>query len=113
MNFTVNYQDEGIVITVNKEKLNAVISHELKRIFNEINEEKAQRIILELEQVKYIDSSGLTALLLGGRKCERLILLHINEIVMKMLVVSQLNQLLSIAHSKKEALQLLTLVEKS
>lgn len=109
MNYSVTHQEHFIQIQVNKEKLDSLIAHELKAIFNEINEHNAQNVILNLAGVKYIDSSGLTALLLGSRKCEHLILLEPKDMVMKMLEISQLDTILPLANSQEEAVKALNL----
>ena len=105
MNYTIKHQNGIIHIHVNKEKLDSLIAHELKAIFNKINETSPQRAILHLSGVKYIDSSGLTALLLGSRKCEKLVLLQPKDMVMKMLEISQLATILPLASSIEEAEQ--------
>lgn len=107
MNFQISKTPNYTHIEVNNEKLDALIAHELKTIFNEMKEGESASVVLQLQHVKYIDSSGLTALLHGSRKCERLVLLSPKGMVMKMLEISQLNQLLEISESLEEAIKLL------
>ncbi|MGB0523273.1 MAG: STAS domain-containing protein [Flammeovirgaceae bacterium] len=109
MNFNIEQKTGYTFIQVNKDKLDAIIAPVLKKYFSQLREEDEEQIILDLSQVKYIDSSGLTALLLGSRKCKNLILVSPQGMVMKMLEISQLDHILTIAHGLEEAKHLVNM----
>lgn len=104
MNYIIEKKSDYTLIITNQEKLTALIAPELKAVFNQLTEEEAQVVMLDLGRVKYIDSSGLTALLLGTRRCENLILVSPKGMVLKMLEISQLDNILNIADSVEDAM---------
>jgi len=66
-----------------------------------------QNIILDLSNLKFVDSSGLSAILIGDRLCKQnngnLVLSNANEYVMKLLRISQLDNILTVLPSVQEA----------
>ena len=64
-------------------------------------------MIVNMENVKYSDSSGLSALLVGNRIfTERgsFVLCHINEHVDKLIKISMLDKVMEILPTKEEAI---------
>jgi anti-sigma B factor antagonist len=65
-----------------------------------------RNIILDLSQVKFADSSGLSSLLVGHRLCKNatgsFILCGLNEAVSRLVTISQLDNVLSIVPSCEE-----------
>lgn len=57
--------------------------------------------------MKFIDSSGLSAILIGNRLCQNadgsMILTHANEYVMKLMRISQLENILTVLPTVQEA----------
>ncbi|MEO7174285.1 MAG: STAS domain-containing protein [Saprospiraceae bacterium] len=67
MKFTVDKQVQYAVITLEEENLNSLIAPDLKSEFVIFHNEGIRNIILDLCKVKYVDSSGLSAILTGNR----------------------------------------------
>lgn len=67
MKFTVDKQQQYAVITLEEENLNSLIAPDLKSEFVIFHNEGIRNIILDLCKVKYVDSSGLSAILTGNR----------------------------------------------
>lgn len=68
MNFTIE-QDKGATIFRPKEKrLDSLISSELKAEFLILAQSDVEKLIIDLTEVEYIDSGGLSALLLARRQ---------------------------------------------
>ncbi len=68
MNFTIE-QDKGATIFRPKEaRLDSLISSELKAEFLILAQPDVEKLIIDLSEVEYIDSGGLSALLLARRQ---------------------------------------------
>lgn len=65
MNLTQQQIDGFSVLNVNEERIDAHNSSTLKTFIMEMIEEGESNIVVQLQQVKFIDSSGLGALLAG------------------------------------------------
>jgi anti-sigma B factor antagonist len=106
-------REKGVVIFKVKEpEINHKNAAFLKeKIFLEIAEGKS-KIILDLEDVKEMDSSGLGALLFGKRQAGHakgdIILVGVQPAVHSMLRIAQLARIFDIYESKQEALSALS-----
>lgn len=107
MKFSVDKQERYTVFTLQDEKLNSVLAPELKTELIGLNTIGVQNIILDLSNLKFVDSSGLSAILIGDRLCKQnegsLVLCSANEYVMKLLRISQLDNILTVLPSAQEA----------
>lgn len=70
MDFSVNTTDEYAVLTP-QERLTAVGAPSLRKHVNRLLEDGNSRIVVDLSQTSFVDSSGLGALI-GGLKAARL-----------------------------------------
>ena len=67
MNFEVNSNDNYTIVTCNIQKLDTIVAPELKSQLLLLDKSGVSNYILDLSNVKYCDSSGLSALLVGNR----------------------------------------------
>lgn len=67
MKYSVDKQDKYVVFSVQEENLNAFIAPNLKSEFVILKNEGVTNLILDLSAVKYVDSSGLSAILTANR----------------------------------------------
>jgi anti-anti-sigma factor len=67
MKYSVDKQDKYVVFSVQEENLNAFIAPNLKSEFVILKNEGVINLILDLSAVKYVDSSGLSAILTANR----------------------------------------------
>lgn len=115
MNFTVDKRDKYTIITVQADKLGGLISPELKSKFVEINGLGERNIILNMNNAKYCDSSGLSAILVGNRLCRNsngtFVMCELSEMVEKLVKISQLSSLLNITPTEQEAIDFLIMEE--
>jgi len=92
-----------------------LISPQLKSEFILSNSEGQRNIILDLSNVKYSDSSGLSSLLVGHRICKNsdgiFILTGINENISRLISISQLENILNIVGSVDEGIDLIFMEE--
>lgn len=107
MKFSVDKQDHYTVFTLHDEKLNSVLAPELKTELIGLNTTGVTNVVLDLSNLKFVDSSGLSAILIGDRLCKQnngnLVLCNANEYVMKLLKISQLDNILTVLPSLQEA----------
>jgi len=79
------------------------------------NTEGQRNIILDLSQVKFADSSGLSSLLVGHRLCKNasgsFILTGLNDAVSRLVTISQLESVLTIVQTADEAIDLIFMEE--
>lgn len=67
MKFSVDKQKNYSVLSLEEENLNSLIAPSLKSEFVFLRNEGVQNLILDLTGVKYVDSSGLSAILTANR----------------------------------------------
>ncbi len=115
MKFTVDKHEKYVLIKLNESKLNSLISPQLKSELILYNSEGQRNIILDLSNVKYSDSSGLSSLLVGHRICKNadgtFILTRINENITRLIAISQLENILNIVGTVDEAIDLIFMEE--
>ncbi len=115
MKFTVDKHEKYVLIKLDEEKLNSLISPQLKSELILSNSEGQRNIILDLSNVKYSDSSGLSSLLVGHRICKNsegmFILTGINDNINRLIAISQLENILNIVASVDEAVDLIFMEE--
>ena len=115
MKFTVDKHEKYVLIKLNENKLNSLISPQLKSELILSNSEGQRNIVLDLSNVKYSDSSGLSSLLVGHRICKNsdgsFILTGINDNIARLISISQLENILNIVGTVDEAIDLIFMEE--
>lgn len=115
MKVTIEKNDRYIVLTINEKNFTSANVSELKAEFAIQIAEGNTFIILNLEQVEFLDSSGLGAILNGDRNAKEnngiFVIYGVNENVMTLLKIAKLDKVLSITGTKKEAIDLLIFEE--
>ncbi|WP_462265504.1 STAS domain-containing protein [Mucilaginibacter sp.] len=115
MKFTVDKHEKYVLIKLNESKLNSLVTPQLKSELILLNAEGQRNIILDLCQVKFADSSGLSSLLVGHRLCKNaegvFVLACLNDSVSRLVTISQLDNVLSIVPSTEEAIDLIFMEE--
>ena len=105
-----NQKEQYTSVRLGNEKLDATISSDLKAYFVTIVQEGVKNIIFDMSQVRYSDSSGLSAILVGNRLCQEaggsFVLCTLSEHVAKLVRISQLDTVLSIVPTVEEAVDL-------
>ncbi len=111
MQYSIDKQEQYTLIKVQEEKLHAHLIPELKSAFVTLNSEGVDSFILDLSEVRYTDSSGLSAILIANRLCNEakgiLVLIGITEHVLKLITISQLEKILHILPTHEEAVDLI------
>lgn len=114
MKYSIERKEEYAILTLEEENLNSVKAPDLKSEFYLLKNMGISNLILNLEKVKYVDSSGLSAILTGNRLWEEdgqhFILTGIIHPSVNMLInISRLDSIFSIAKTINEAEKLILL----
>jgi anti-sigma B factor antagonist len=67
MKFTTDKQEKYTVLALHEDNLNSLIAPDLKSEFVFLRNEGVHNLILDLSEVTYVDSSGLSAILTANR----------------------------------------------
>jgi len=107
MKYAIDKKEQYVVFTPMEEKLDSLLAPALKSELLTIHAEGFTNIVLDMSQVKYVDSSGLSALLVGDREYGRnggiFVISGIQEHVMKLLRISMLDKKLNLVATLEEA----------
>ena len=117
----VKRYDKGDIMELRREKRNDVTVcylageinintvSDFKVIFNEMLEEKAGKVLLNLEEIEYIDSLGLAALLFFSRGLEdgggQMIITNVLPKVGSIFKITKVDKVLSIFDTEEDALK--------
>jgi len=108
MKFSVDKQDKYTVFKLNETKLDTSFAPSLKSEYITMHAEGIRNVIMDLEDVKYTDSSGLSALLVGNRTFQQeggiFILTNLSDHAHKLIKISQLDGVLNILPTVEEAI---------
>ncbi len=112
MRYTLDKNEKYAVVKLHEQKLNTLISAELKSEILIISSQGYANMILDLAETQYCDSSGLSAILVGNRVCRNaggnFILTNLSDAVKKLISISQLDQVLNITSSVNDAVKTLS-----
>ena len=107
MKYTIDKQEKYLTLTLHEEKLDSNIAPDLKSELITLHAEGVRNVILDLSDVKYTDSSGLSALLVGNRVIQEdggmFVLCCLSDHTTKLIKISQLDSVLNILASSEEA----------
>lgn len=96
------------MLKLHEDKLDSSVAPGLKSELITLHAEGSRNIILDLSDVKYTDSSGLSALLVGNRIVQEeggiFVLSSLSEHTMKLIRISQLDSVLNILPTVEEAI---------
>ncbi len=112
MDFKIDKKDKYTIIQVLDEKLDTHIAPTLKSELVLIAGNGEKNIILDLSNVKYCDSSGLSAILVANRLCKnangKFLLTGLNDAVERLITISQLDTVLNITNTVSDAAAIIT-----
>lgn len=115
MKFSIDKQDKYTLLSLQEESLTAVLAPDLKSEFVFLSNEGTSNLILDLSAVKFIDSSGLSAILVADRLWKDLGSFVITGIVhpsvKKLIEITRLDTTLTIVPSLSEAIDFVFMEE--
>lgn len=116
MKYSLDKRENYTVFSLEEDNLNSLISPSLKSEFVFFRNEGVKNLVFDFAKVKYVDSSGLSAILTANRLWKgygSFVLCQINApIIMRLIKISKLESILSICDTLDEAIDLV-LAEES
>jgi len=108
MKYTIDKQEKYSLLRLHEDKLDSSVAPNMKSELITLHAEGYKNIILDLSEVKYTDSSGLSALLVGNRIVQEeggiFVLCSLSDHTKKLIKISQLDSVLNILPTVKEAI---------
>ena len=115
MKFTLDKNDKYTVLILDEENLNSVLAPDLKSEFVFFRNEGVQNLVLDLSHVKYVDSSGLSAILTANRLWKDYGIFAItgttSPAVKKLIEISRLETILTLIPTNAEAIDYIFMEE--
>jgi anti-sigma B factor antagonist len=115
MKFLIDRQEKFCIISLEEEKLNSLNAAQFKSELVMLNAEGVKNIIMDLGKTTFVDSSGLSSILVGNRLCKQangtFVLSRIHDQVTKLLKISQLDSILNITPTNEEAVDIVIMEE--
>ncbi len=116
MRYSVDKQEKLAIFSLHDENLNSLLAPSLKAQFSFMCDEGIQNLIVDMNDVKYVDSSGLSAILRGHQLwnesggCFILANLH-NAYVKKLIEIAKLDSFLNIIPTIEESKEYILMEE--
>jgi anti-sigma B factor antagonist len=115
MKYSIDKQEKYVVFTLHEDNLNSILAPNLKTEFKLIYEEGYINFILDLSDVKFVDSSGLSAILTAKRLWDDIgtfVLTGVNNSSVKRLIeISKLDDVLNIIPTLEESIDYIFMEE--
>lgn len=107
MKYNLEKEDKYTLFRLEEDRLDSSIAPKLKSEFITLFQAGTKNFILDLNDVKYADSSGLSAILVANRMAGSaggsFVLTRVADHVMKLITISRLDSVLNILPSVEEA----------
>lgn len=107
MKYSIDKKENYAVLELHEENLNSVVAPNLKSELVILSNEGIANLILDLSKVKYVDSSGLSAILTANRLWKSLGTFVLTGIVhspvRKLIEISRLDSVLTIIPTLSES----------
>ncbi len=111
MQFSTHKSEHHTTFTLDEEKLDTQLAPTLKSEMVTLYQSGAKNLIINMDKVKYVDSSGLSALLVANRLSNdvkgTLVITGVQDHVMKLLKISKLDGVFNLLPSQQEAVDLI------
>jgi len=111
MKYNIDKRDDYAVFQLQEENLNALIAPKLKSEFIFLRNEGVKNLILDLTNVIYVDSSGLSAILTANRLWKDIGSLFLSDIghesVKRLIEISRLESILTLVNKKEDAIEII------
>lgn len=115
MKYSLDKQERYSVLTLNEDNLNSLIAPKLKSDFILLQQEGIKNMIFDLSNTKFVDSSGLSAILTAHRLFKEdgafVLTGKLQPGVKKLIEISKLDIILNIVPTVDEAIDLCMMEE--
>ena len=115
MKFSVDKRDKYSIFKLEEEKLTSQMAPLLKSEMVVLNAEGIKNIVFDMSQIRFVDSSGLSSILITNRLCKNsngtFVLTGVSESVQKLIKISQLDSIISMIPTLQEAIDFVLMEE--
>ncbi len=115
MKYKIDKQVQYALLTLEEDNLNSTIAPTLKTDLILLSQEGVRNLILDLTNVKFVDSSGLSAILTGHRLWKDsgsfVLAGQLHPMVTKLIEISQLDTILNLVPTISEAVDYVLMEE--
>ncbi len=115
MKFKIDKEERYTILSLDEENLNTMLAPELKSQFVMMHNEGVKNLILDLSSVKFVDSSGLSAILTANRLWNNdgtFVLTGVeHSSVKKLMEISRVNTVLTILPTLNESIDYVLMEE--
>jgi anti-anti-sigma factor len=115
MKYSIDKEERYALLSLEEENLNSIIAPNLKSEFIFLRNEGVKNLILDLSNVKYVDSSGLSAILTANRLWtgfgSLVIAGELQPFVQKIIKISRLEGIITCLPTVSEAIDFVFLEE--
>ena len=115
MKYTVDKQEKYTVFALDETNLNSLIAPKLKSEFVILSNEGVKNLILDLTNVEFVDSSGLSAILTADRLWKQVGTFIVSGIahpsVQKLIKISRIDTVLTIIPTVSESIDFIFMEE--
>jgi anti-anti-sigma factor len=115
MKYSIEKEDNYAVFTLQEENLNTLIAPKLKSEFIFLQNEGVKNLILDMTDVKYVDSSGLSAMLTANRLWSNngsfIVAGKLNDTVKKIIEISRLDTIITFIPTVDESIDYVMMEE--
>lgn len=109
MRYSVEQDDELVIFTIKEPTLDATNAPDVKSELLIITQPNVKALVIDLSQVHFCDSQGLSAILLAHRQMKDnegfVVLVNVQEGVRKLFAISQIEYLFEFQPTVEEAIQ--------
>ena len=107
MKYSVDKEEKYAVLRLKEENLNSLIAPDLKSEFVFLRNEGVRNLIFDMSEIKYVDSSGLSAILTANRIWKDygsfIVTEMVHESVKKLITISRLDTILTLIPTLSES----------
>jgi anti-sigma B factor antagonist len=115
MKIRLDKKDQYSLLTLDEENLNSLLAPDVKSEFVFLRNEGVRNLIFDMQSVKYVDSSGLSAILTANRLWNdfgSFVLTNVNHpSVKKLIEISRLETILTIIPTLAESIDYVMMEE--
>lgn len=115
MKFSVDKRDKYSIFKLDEERLTSQMAPMLKSEMIVLNAEGVKNIIFDMSSIRFVDSSGLSSILITNRLCKTaggtFVLTGVSESVQKLIKISQLDSIITLIPTLQESIDLVLMEE--
>jgi anti-sigma B factor antagonist len=115
MKYSFDRRERFCIVKVDEDKLLSNSAPELKSVLTDLGKDGTKNVILDLANVQFVDSSGLSSLLVGNRIAREsngtFVITNISAHLQKLIKISQLESILTIIPTLEESIDYVMMEE--